>query len=86
MAGAEVAQCYLSFPAGLGEPPQLLRGFAKTSVLQPGESAAVSLTLDSPRLSIFDLVTDAFRVPQGEFGIRVGASSRDIRLTATVSL
>ena len=86
VAGAEVAQLYLSFPAGLGEPPQLLRGFQKTRVLQPGESAAVALALDAPRLSIFDVVPDAWRVPRGVFGVRVGASSRDIRLTAPFTL
>jgi beta-glucosidase len=86
VAGAEVAQLYVSFPAGLGEPPQQLRGFQKTRVLQPGESVAVTLALDTPRLSIFDVVSDDWRVPRGEFGARVGASSRDIRLTAPFAL
>jgi beta-glucosidase len=44
--GSEVVQVYVGYPAELGEPPKQLRAFEKVT-LAPGESQAVTLTLDS---------------------------------------
>lgn len=82
--GQEVAQLYLGFPASAGEPPQLLRGFVRTALIQPGGTASVSLTLQASDASIWDLVTDDWAVVGGTFGVRVGGSSRDIRLQGSV--
>ena len=86
VAGAEVAQLYVSYPAAAGEPPQLLRAFRRTWVLQPGESEVVEWDLGARAFSIFDVVADDWVVLPGTYGLRVGASSRDIRLTATLAL
>ncbi|KAJ6552620.1 glycoside hydrolase superfamily [Mycena vulgaris] len=43
-AGNEVLQLYLTFPAGSGEPPKVLRGFAR-NLLQRGQSKVVSIPL-----------------------------------------
>jgi len=40
MAGAEVVQLYLRFPATAGEPPLQLKGFQKVWLL-PGQSSTV---------------------------------------------
>jgi beta-glucosidase len=85
-AGAEVAQLYVAYPAAAGEPPQLLRAFRRTWPLQPGESELVEWTLGVRAFSIFDVVSDDWAVVPGTYGLRVGASSRDIRLTTTIGL
>ena len=86
VAGAEVAQLYVGYPAAAGEPPQQLRAFRRTWVLAPGEAATVEWTLSARAFSIFDVVSDDWRVLPGSYELRVGASSRDIRLATSVSI
>ena len=86
VAGAEVAQLYVNYPEAAGEPPQLLRAFRRTWALQPGEAATVEWLLPARAFSVFDVVSDDWRVLPGAYELRVGASSRDIRLTASVSI
>jgi beta-glucosidase len=85
-AGAEIAQLYLGFPAVAGEPPLQLKGFRKTKVLQPGEKEVVSLTLSPRDVSIWDVASHSWKIVQGSFDVRVGASSRDLRLTSTLNV
>ena len=82
VAGTEVVQLYLGFPAGAGEPPQQLKGF-EVVVLEAGAKAKVTLPLDSRSFSVWDVAASAWRIVGGEFKVMVGASSRDIRLTTT---
>ena len=81
VAGKEVAQLYLGFPAAAGEPPQQLKGFEAVGPLAPGQSTAVTFTLGPRDLSIWDVGTHAWAPQNGAFGVFVGASSRDIRVT-----
>jgi beta-glucosidase len=84
-AGAEVAQVYAGLPDGTGEPPRRLVAWEKVT-LAPGESKAVTLTLEPFLLSIFDAAADAWRLAPGDYKIFVGTSSRNTPLTATVRL
>lgn len=82
LPGKEVAQVYVRAPKGrLGKPFQELKGFHKTRLLQPGETERVDLTIDFRSLASFD--GEAWLVERGEYEVRVGASSRDIRLRAS---
>lgn len=81
--GAEVAQLYLGFPESANEPPKLLRGFEKV-FLKAGKQEKVQFELSKTDLSIWQ--EGEWIVPQGEYKIYVGASSRDIRQSATLSL
>jgi len=85
-AGSEVAQLYLAFPARAASPPQQLRGFVKTRVLAPGESAEVSFRLRARDVSAYDPASREWAVVPGEFEARVGASSRDARLVGRFRL
>nr|QIK02131.1 glycoside hydrolase family 3 [fungal sp.] len=77
--GAEVAQLYLSYPSSTPDtPPLQLRGFDKLS-LGAGESGTATFNLRWRDLSYWDVGTNTWVVPAGEFGVSVGASSRDIR-------
>jgi beta-glucosidase len=77
--GKEVAQLYLAFPAAAGEPPLVLRDFAALP-LAPGEAATVEFVLDSRDYSVWNVAAYAWEPAAGEYGVAVGASSRDIRL------
>jgi beta-glucosidase len=81
-AGAEVAQVYIGQPASTGEPPRNLRGFAKVK-LNPGQTQRVAVTLD-PRS--FQYWSGGWASAGGTNQVMVGASSRDIRLTGSVTV
>ena len=86
VAGAEVAQLYVSkADSPLFRPVQELKGFAKV-FLEPGESRRVTIGLDDKAFRFFHLPTHAWAVEGGVYQIRVGASSRDIRLTGQVTV
>lgn len=80
--GQEVAQLYLSLPDYTQSPKKQLRGFDKVNV-SPGESQTAIFNLTSRDLSYRD---GEWQLVSGTVGLSVGASSRDIRLTSTISL
>lgn len=85
VAGAEVAQLYLSLPAGIDAPPRQLRGFEKIS-LEAGESGAVEFVLRKKDASYWNVEQQQWVLPTGEFGVAVAASSRDLRLEGTLTI
>jgi beta-glucosidase len=77
--GAEVVQCYVrDIEAAVARPTQELKAFAKVW-LEPGEHTDVALTLDDRAFAFWDPELHDWRVEPGEFELRVGTSSRDIR-------
>jgi len=87
VAGTEISQLYLHFPAqaGPGEPPSVLRGFTDVD-LQPGESKTVCITLSRYDLSIWDITSQSWMRTEGTYSLSVGASSRDLRLKRKLPL
>ncbi|MGA7243024.1 MAG: glycoside hydrolase family 3 C-terminal domain-containing protein, partial [Terracidiphilus sp.] len=83
-ADAEIAQVYASLPESAGEPPNRLVGWARID-LAPGESKLATVTVNRDRLTIFDEGADSWKLPPGQYTIRVGASSRNLPLQQTVS-
>ncbi|TXK45735.1 beta-glucosidase [Pontibacter qinzhouensis] len=87
VAGREVVQLYLSAPAKtMDKPEKELKGFAKTGLLQPGQSETITFTLDARALSSFDTRKTAWVAEAGKYTVKVGASSRNIRQTAAFKL
>ena len=85
-AGREVVQVYVTDPeCSVFRPPQELKGAAVVS-LEPGRSERVTLALDARAFSFWHAALGRWVVEGGRFGIRVGSSSRDIRLTTEVEL
>lgn len=85
LTGAEVPQLYLGFPPATGEPPKLLKGFQKIT-LTPGQTQHVIFNLDWEDLANWDATARGWIVTPGQFQVLVGASSRDIRLTGSVTV
>jgi beta-glucosidase len=84
-AGAEVVQLYVGLPKAAGEPPKQLKGFEKVD-LKPGETKPVGFTLSPQDLSYWNTRTHGWTVPQGNYRIMVGTSSRDIALSKVKTL
>ncbi|KAH8648585.1 glycoside hydrolase superfamily [Xylariales sp. PMI_506] len=85
VAGAEVAQLYVSFPAEAKQPVRVLRGFEKPSI-QPGASAPVTFSLRRRDISYWNVITQKWTIASGKYTFSVGSSSRDIRATTTLTL
>lgn len=83
--GVEIAQVYVSLPAAAGEPPQRLVGWNRVA-LAPGESKTVTLVIDPLHLSIFNTAQNGWEVPNGDFTVLVGGSSRALPLKRLVKL
>ncbi|OAQ58286.1 beta-glucosidase [Purpureocillium lilacinum] len=84
--GAEVAQLYVGLPPSVPDTPaKQLRGFRKRS-FQPGEHGTVTFELRRKDLSYWNVTSQEWVMPSGVFNISVGASSRDIRLTNTITI
>jgi hypothetical protein len=84
--GAEVVQVYVGDPvASVARPPRELKAFARVALL-PGESRTVEWELTARDFSYFDVALGAWKLEGGEFTIDVAASSRDLRLSATITL
>ncbi|KAJ1562790.1 hypothetical protein HK405_007815 [Cladochytrium tenue] len=85
VGGHEVVQLYLGYPESAAEPVKQLKAFEKVYV-PAGESATVTLSVDSFFLPVWDASAGAWTTPSGTYTVYVGASSGDIRQTATFDL
>ena len=78
--GAEVVQLYIAdLQAGVARPPQALKGFEKIQ-LEAGQSKRVILELPVSALAIFCPESNQWKLRDGSYAVRMGSSSRDIRL------
>jgi beta-glucosidase len=86
VAGAEVAQLYVSDPSAKATRPEReLKGFEKVS-LAPGETKHVTLSLDARAFSYWDEAAHKWTIDPGKFVVRVGDSSENTPLSAEVTL
>ncbi|MFF1632409.1 glycoside hydrolase family 3 C-terminal domain-containing protein [Leifsonia sp. NPDC058248] len=84
--GREVVQVYLSVPgSSVSRPVRELKGFANVAVAA-GASETVTIRIPNEDLAYYDIAQSKWIVEGGEYEVTVGASSRDLRGNATVSL
>lgn len=82
VSGAEVAQLYVTI---LGSVGKQLRGFAKVGIEKKG-NVTVEFDLLRRDLSIWDTVVQGWVLQSGSYDVCVGASSRDLQLTGTLTI
>lgn len=84
--GAEVAQVYVADKEStIFRPVKELRAFKKV-FLKVGEEKEVSVELSKRAFAFYNVKLGDWMVETGEFDILVGASSRDIKLSATMTV
>lgn len=85
-AGREVVQVYTSLPASqVQRAPRELKGFASVE-LAPGESREVAVTVRRADLAYWHVRAERWVVEGGDYVVEVGASSRDLRASATAAV
>src|SRR5262249_15487913 len=84
-AGAEIAQAYVSMPAGALEPPKRLVGWNKLK-LNPGESKEVTIDIEPLFLSVFDVSMNKWEMVPGTYTFMVGPSSQTLPLKQATGL
>lgn len=86
VAGAEVVQIYVTDPeSSVPRPIHELKEFTKV-YLEPMEEKTVTIYLGKEAFGFYDVNKHCFVVEPGEFEIKVGSSSRDIRLKETIHM
>ncbi|KAH7325525.1 family 3 glycoside hydrolase [Rhizoctonia solani] len=94
VAGREVVQFYVRDPVSrLDRPVRELKGFSKSSLLEPGKSESVTITLDKYAFAYFDDWAGEGRdgeglwvAEAGDFEIIAASTSEDTGITAGISL
>jgi uncharacterized repeat protein (TIGR02543 family) len=90
--GKEVVQIYYGAPQGkLGKPTKELAAFAKTKLLQPGESQTITITYDTKDMASYDDsgITghdSSYVLEAGDYNIYVGNNVKDSKKQGVYTL
>ncbi|OCB16217.1 glycosyl hydrolase [Mycolicibacterium porcinum] len=85
-SGREVVQVYAGLPGSkVGRPLRWLAGFSSVPVA-PGEQRVVEIPVSRSDLAYWNTTAGRWVVESGEYAVSVGASSRDLRLSTTVTV
>ena len=87
VAGKQVAQVYVTAPKGtIEKPSKELKAFAKTRLLQPGESQTLTMKIATRDLASFDEAHSQWKAEKGNYLIQVGDNIENILGQASISL
>ena len=80
VSGKQVAQIYVAAPKGrLEKPTKELKAFAKTSLLKPGQSETLKMTIPVSELASFDEANSQWLAEAGQYSFLVGDNVEDIK-------
>lgn len=86
MDGKEIVQLYVAAPESkIYKPEKELRGFKKVFI-QRGATRTVEFKLDKRAFAYYNVGIHDWHVENGEYEIRIGASSRDIRCVRKIKV
>ncbi|PYI05192.1 glycoside hydrolase [Aspergillus sclerotiicarbonarius CBS 121057] len=84
-AGAEIPQLYMSYPESAEQPVRQLRGFERVQLARKQKST-VTFPIRRRDVTFWDVEAQKWAVKGGEYTFSAGASSRDLRLSHTVTI
>jgi len=83
VAGKEVVEVYVEAPAGgLEKPKKELKAFAKTALLQPGQSQTLSFEVSAYDLASFNDTVSQWETAAGTYTVDFAASVSDVKCKA----
>lgn len=79
-AGREVVQIYVSAPtsSSITRAVKSLEGFAKTAILQPGQSENIAIVLPRRSFAYWSEERKSWVVEQGTYSVQVAKSSSEV--------
>ena len=87
VAGKEIVQLYVAAPSNkLDKPSEELKGFAKTGLLRAGQTQTITFSLSPQDLASFDTNSSSWVAEAGNYTVKIGASSKDIKSTGSFIL
>ncbi len=87
VAGKEVVEIYVSKPdTRIDRPVQELKAFAKTPLLNAGETINLTFKIPVSDLSCWDETQSAWVLEKGAYTINASSSSRDKRVGKDIEL
>lgn len=87
VAGKEAVELYVSAPKGtIYKPESELKAYAKTRLLEPGESQVLTFSVTNYELASFHNDSHSWIGDKGTYTVKFGASVEDIRATASYRL
>lgn len=85
--GKEIVQVYVAAPKGnVEKPANELKAFAKTKLLQPGESETLTFEVSNYSLASFHESNQAWIGDKGNYTVKFAASINDVRATGSYKL
>jgi beta-glucosidase len=86
-AGKQVIQVYYTKPnSRIDRPIQELKAFAKTKEIASGKTEEINLEIPISELSFWDEKNDQWSLEKGLYHIKIGFSSRDIRILEEIEI
>ena len=86
-SGKEIVQLYISkINSKIDRPKKELKGFAKTPILVQKESKIIDFKIPVSELSYWNESTNSWKLESGSYIIKIGSSSRNIKLNHNIDL
>ena len=88
VAGRNVVELFVAAPNSkkLNKPEKELRNYAKTRLLQPGETEAVVMTVKTEDLASFNEKASAWKTDAGTYSFLICSSASDVEAKATAKV
>ena len=87
-AGRNVVELFVAAPNSkkMNKPEKELRNYAKTRLLQPGETENVTMTVKTEDLASFNEKASAWKTDAGLYSFMICSSANDIEAKATAKV
>jgi beta-glucosidase len=87
-AGRNVVELFVAAPNSkkLNKPEKELRNYAKSRLLQPGETETVTMTVTTQDLASFNEKTSAWKTDAGIYTFMICSSANDVEATTTAKV